>query len=393
MVSIREAIEILKHTLMPMPCEDVTLSQSLNRVLAEPLFSPIAVPPFDNSGMDGYALNYINGKIEYKLLTGQYIAAGAAVQHKIAQGEAVRIYTGAPIPTGANVVVPQEQVVVQKNSIVIEGDGLENGLNVRAKGSQCKIGDKLVDAGSVIMPAVIALLASVGIESVKVIRKPVVSVLVTGNELINPGKKLKYGEIYNANQFAVESFLTSMNIEIGSSKHVADNSQKLNQALDDALKLSDVIILTGGISVGDFDLVYDTLIQKKVKPLFYKVKQKPGRPLFVGIKESKVVFALPGNPAAVIACLYLYVKPSIRQLCGEMNAFLPSDILPLAHEWNKKTDFSNILKAKVENNKIRILTGQDSFNLQPFGDANALVVCFEENMANKEGDKFEIYYL
>ncbi|MCO6495759.1 MAG: molybdopterin molybdotransferase MoeA [Bacteroidetes bacterium] len=393
MISIAEVIHILKQNLQILPGEEINVSQSLGRFVECDIVSPIDVPSFDNSAMDGYALFFVENSSEYNLVAGNSIAAGDFSQLKLQPGEAIRIFTGAPIPEGADTVVQQELSSVQNGKLLVETNLIQKGNHIRPKGAQCLSGQIIVKAGTHITPGVIALLCSVGITKVKVFSQPKISLIITGNELVEPGNILNKGKIYNSNESTVLAFISSLGIQSVDSIRVKDDYETLYQQIRNKLARVDVLILTGGISVGEYDFVYQALKENEVETLVYKVKQKPGKPFYIGKKENKIIFALPGNPAAVISCFNQYVKPALKMMMGDNKAFSPSCLLPLAHHWIKKTNLSNILKAKVENNEVFILNGQDSFNLKPFGEANALVVIYESDMSKNKGDLVEVYYL
>jgi molybdopterin molybdotransferase len=389
MVSILEAKKILTENIPLLKEEEILVSNSLGRVLSKNIASPIDVPSFDNSAMDGFALCYQEGITSYKITSK--IQAGDSTNVAINVGEAARIFTGAPIPNGADTIIQQELATVQDGKLSFEAKGVQKGNHIRLRGAQCKAGNTIVKCGSLITPGVIGLLSSVGITNVEVFQLPKVIVIVTGNELVAPGTPLKDGEIYNSNQAAIISYLQMLGIKEVEVMQVKDNLEELKIAVSKALDTCDIIILSGGISVGEYDFVYQVLTDEGVQLLFYKVKQKPGKPLFVGKKNDKIIFALPGNPAAVLSCMNQYVKPSLMQMMGIKGAFSPSTLLPLAHDWTKKSPLSNILKAEVNNNEVIILEGQDSFNLRAFGVANAFVLLYENDMLKQKGELVEVY--
>ncbi|MCO5254980.1 MAG: molybdopterin molybdotransferase MoeA [Bacteroidetes bacterium] len=393
MIEVKEAIEILKSNLSTLPNEKVIVPKALGKYIAEDIISPMNVPSFDNSAMDGYAISFVENNSQYYLESTRSVAAGDTATHVLQPGKAMRIFTGAPIPKGADTVVQQELVSLQNGTISVDLNLLQQGSHIRYQGTQCKAGQVIVKSGTFVNAGVIALLSSVGITEINVVRKPRVGLVVTGNELVQPGNPLKSGQVYNSNEGAVFAFLQSMGIPCYVSNTVKDDSQELTLIVRNAIQEYDVLILTGGISVGDFDFTYNALSANKVETLLYKVKQKPGKPLYVGKKGNTLIFALPGNPAAVISCFNQYVKPSLKMMMGGVDAFAPSCLLPLALDWTKNTNLTTFLKAKVSDNKVEILKGQDSFDLQAFGEANALIMVYENEMAKQKGDLVEVYYL
>jgi molybdopterin molybdotransferase len=325
MVSVKQAISIITSRIKQMPEVELNLFEALGKVLSENIFATIHVPSFDNSAMDGYCFQWVDGCTEYEII-GQ-IQAGDTNIATLEPHQCVRIYTGAMIPIGVDTVIQQELVSVTNNKISFNLDKIKKGANVRYEGSQSKIGDVVASAGTRITPSLIGLLASNGIEKVKVFDEPKVSIIITGNELVNLGFPLEKGQIYNSNEFALKALLKVSGINDVRVFHAVDTLESVVECVQKASELADLVVLTGGISVGDFDFVKTAMENIGVEELFYKVKQKPGKPLFVGFKQSKWYFALPGNPAAVITCFNQYLKPTIEMFMGQKNAFLPLTVV------------------------------------------------------------------
>ena len=389
MVTLNEAKELIKSNAKPLSDVVLPLSLATNYVLSKPVNATINVPSFDNSAMDGYAFLY-DGK-QNTLEVTQQIKAGSISSKILKPGEAARIFTGAAIPEGANTVVPQELVELNENTITFNQADLQKSQHVRTLGSQCKKGDTIANLGTLLTPGAIGLLASVGITEVAVTNKPTVSVIITGDELQEPGTELKNGFIYNSNLPAISSYLNTLGIDVLQHYQCNDEVELLKSTINKFLKNSDVLILSGGISVGEYDLVFDALQSLQVKTLFYKVRQKPGKPLFVGQLNDKWIFALPGNPASVLSCFNQYVKPLLLTLMGHQNSFEPTMHLPIAHQWQKKGELSHVLKARIINNKIELLEGQESFNLGSFVQADGFVL-LQENQINIEPNTILPFY-
>lgn len=391
MISVKEAKEILNNNLHKNEVVAVRLKDALGFILAEDLMSLIDVPSFDNSAMDGYAFCFEEGLGQYKIV--QQIQAGDEVKFHLNKGEAARIFTGAKLPFGADSVVEQE--IVNRDGDLISFDTALSfrGKHVRKKGTQCQSNDIIVKKGSKVTTGMIGLLASVGLEQLKVYAAPKVNIITTGNEIIPLGNSLNEGQIYNSNELTLVACLKKLSINKVTCYSVNDNYEALKSLIENVLQQTDVLILTGGISVGDYDFVYQVLKEENVVELFYKVKQKPGKPLFVGKKESKWIFALPGNPASVLACFNQYVQPCLQAMMGYENAFQPHSFLPLNNDFEKKGTLTHFLKAKTENGGVTILSGQDSFNLLPFAEADSFVLMSEEIQAFKKGDTVPIYFL
>ncbi len=389
MISVTEAKAILKQNIPQKNIKLLPLQSTVGLVCAEDLVSPIDVPSFDNSAMDGYALALDEGKATWQL-EGE-IAAGAKEIPTLASGKAVRIFTGAPTPKGADTVIPQEWIEIKDGKLTFDTENFKNGDHIRLRGAQTKTGDRIMQAGTQISPGGIGLLASVGIQHVPVFCPPSVGLIITGNEIKDIGQPLAFGEIYNANGPILTTYLKQEGIAEIETISVEDNAFMVRQSINKALANHDLIILSGGISVGDYDYVKEGLESAGVQELFYKIKQKPGKPIYVGKKDQKMIFALPGNPASVITCFNQYVKPSIKQWMGHQNSWEPSHILPLAQAVKTNPKLTFFLKAKLENDKVGILSGQQSFNLIAFSQADAFVEIPEGIDSLEAGEKVAIY--
>lgn len=391
MIAVKEAKQLIDRSIVRDVSSNLSLVSATNLVLADDVPAAIDVPSFDNAAMDGYAFRYCPETYSYKI--SQHIQAGDPVVKGSGSGEAVRIFTGAPVPVGFDTVIQQELCSVANGVVEFDISGIKKGANVRMQGTQNRKGDIVVKAGTVIKPATIGLLASVGVTTVAVHTPPSVAFIITGNELQEAGTELQSGHIYNSNEPVLEAFITCLGIKKYCRFKVKDDPALLKEKVALCLEKFDVLILTGGISVGEYDFVQEALINKGVEALFYKVKQKPGKPLFVGKKKDKWVFALPGNPAAVITCFHQYVKPCILGMMGYRNTFEPDAVLPLSNEFHKKAGLTYFLKAKKENNTVVILNGQDSFNLLPFAEADCIVVADETVEYLPAGTLVSVYNL
>ncbi|MBC6365902.1 gephyrin-like molybdotransferase Glp [Algoriphagus sp. AK58] len=388
-IEVPKAKELLKGLAISPKNTQVTLSQALGRFTASPVLAPMNVPSFDNSGMDGYAFSWEDLGESRKL--AQVVQAGANPDFNLEKGAAVRIFTGAPIPKGADTVVQQEWVDVVGDTVFFELAKLTQGMNVRKAGSQCQEGELILNSGTLITPGTIGLLASLGIEQVGVFDAPKVSVILTGDEILEIGQTLQPGQIYNANGPALMAYLSQLGIDKVEVLKVRDEKSEVSRVIGEALESSGIVLLTGGISVGDYDFVKGSLEENGVQQLFYKVKQKPGKPIFAGIKGEKLVFALPGNPASVLTCFIQYVKPCLLRLLGNPNAWTSPVYYPIAADFNKKAPLTFFLKAKLENNRAVVLPAQESFNLLSFGEADGILEIPEMQEHLEEGSLVAFY--
>ena len=388
-IAVQEAKEILKGLSLTGVKAQLPLQKALGSWTASPIHAPMQVPSFDNSGMDGYAFAWADGGDSRRL--AQVVQAGTFPDFTLQPGTAVRIFTGAPVPKGADTIVQQEWVRVEGDRIFFELEKLTQGMNFRRAGSQCEQGQLILHEGTRITPGTLGLLASMGVAEVTVFAAPQVSIILTGDEVVEVGQALQPGQIYNANGPALLGYLSQLGITEVKIFKVKDDPNEVIRVIGEALASSDVLLLTGGISVGDFDFVKEGLAQNGVETLFYKVKQKPGKPLLAGVKGSKLVFALPGNPASVLTCFMQYVKPSLGQWMGNLAAWEQARSYPIATNWEKQVKLTVFLKACLEAGQVEVLPGQESFNLLSFGSADGLIEIGEDQQALKEGTLVSFY--
>jgi molybdopterin molybdotransferase len=389
-ISVGQAINIVQNNTSATQSPELKKVDEAHRyILYKDVVSPINMPPFRQSAMDGYAL-YLHDENTYTVV-GE-IKAGDAHQPILKIGEAVRIFTGAPVPDTANAVVMQEKTSVENNILQITSQVLI-GENIRSLGEQVLKGQTALRKGTLLTPAAIAFLKSLGIIEVNVFKKPTVAVVVTGNELIEAGQNLAYGQVYESNATMLITALNGLGFQSVSTYKVDDDYNKTVSLLDQIISIHDVVIVSGGISVGDYDFVGKALKELHIEQLFYQVNQKPGKPLYFGKKDDKIIFALPGNPAAALSCFYVYVYPALQNMCGVINASLNRTTAISQSNYNIKGDRSQFLKAKYINGKVEILDGQNSSMLHTFALANALVYVNGISEANKVNDAVEVILL
>lgn len=391
MISVNEARKILANNFIRGRNAEIQVSEAAGYVVCRDIVSPSDVPPFDNSAMDGYALAW--GKNRESWTVVAEIPAGSAKNFRLSEGEAARIFTGSPMPQGADTVIPQEQIERNGNTIKYVLPRVEKGANVRYKGTQIRTGELMMQRGTLLSAGGVGLLASVGQAAVEVFAPPTVSVIVTGSELREPGEPLPQGAIYDCNSPMLKAALNRLGIRKINTSHVADNEPELRKNIEKELNKSEVVIISGGISVGDYDFVKTSLVGLGVKELLYKVKQRPGKPFFAGKLEDKWVFALPGNPASVLSCFNQYVKPCIRYFMGHNNVWQPDIILPLAEDSIKKKGSTFFMKAYSENGKVHLAEGQQSFNLIAFSKADCFAELPEDVDFVEAGTSVKVYFL
>lgn len=369
------------------------LQKAAGLVTAEDIFSPIDIPSFDQSSMDGYAFSFAGWKAKQAVLPikGE-MAAGSDREFELAPGNAARIFTGASIPKGADTVVMQEKTKVENNQLSIEDENITQGLNVRLKGSEIKKAELAIPKDTVLLPAAVGFLAGLGIKEVTVYASPAVGIIVTGNELQKPGQPLQAGQIYESNSYTLHAALKQMHIDGVTIYTAEDNLQKVKLVLEEALQKNEIVFLTGGVSVGDYDFVVKAAEENGVEKIFHKLKQKPGKPLFFGKKENKLVFGLPGNPASVLTCFYEYAEPALRKMRHQKTCL---QILQasLATEFKKAAGLTHFLKGFYDGETVTPLTAQESYRLSSFAKANCLIKIDEEVTNCQQGDMVEIHLL
>jgi len=295
----------------PLPSERVPVDAALGRVLAEDVSSPHDLPPFDASAMDGYAV--VAGPAAELAIVGES-RAGRPAERRLAPGEAIRISTGAQVPAGADAVVPVERVAAGDGRV--EVPDTEPGANVRRAGEDVRGGEPVLGAGSDLGPAEVAVLASLGREQVACGARPRVAVLVTGDELVPPGRPLGPGQIRDSNATALAAQATRAGAHVESIEHVPDEREPTVTALERALAAADVVCVSGGVSVGEHDHVKAALAAVGAEEAFWGIALKPGKPTWFGRAAGALVFGLPGNPVSAMVTFHLLARPALRALAG-----------------------------------------------------------------------------
>ncbi|MCM8804454.1 MAG: molybdopterin molybdotransferase MoeA [Candidatus Omnitrophica bacterium] len=392
LISFFKARKLLLNSLYTLEEIEVPVKESLFYVLARDIHSPIDLPVFTNSAMDGYALCYKKFKKGDRFRVIGEIKAGDYKGIKLKEGEAFRVFTGSPLPENTTSVVMQEFVEREGDYIIVK-KGLKKGENIRNKGEEVKRGKLVLKKGEVLNPNSIGFLSMLGIEKVKVIRRPKVFIVVTGSELIKPGEKLLPGKIYDSNSFSLYSSLRSLNISDIEIRYSGDNFDEIRNNFYEGFLSYDLILFSGGISVGDYDLVRELFKSEGVERVFYKVAQKPGKPLFFGKKGKSLIFGLPGNPFAVLFCFYEYIYPAVRRMSGFKDIFLPEKKLTLLKDIRKKNDRAYFLKGKIYGDKVLPLKYQESHMLSSLAKGDCLIFAPKNKTLIKKGEKVRVHLL
>jgi molybdopterin molybdotransferase len=353
--------------------DTVSLEDALGLTLAQDQISEINVPPEDNSAMDGYAINcdglLTNAATSFTI--SQTITAGCAPR-KLAIGTAARILTGAEIPLGANAVVMQEQCEIKDNAVIVPA-GITARNNVRTRGQDIQVGDRILQQGHILRPQDIGLLASIGIDTISVLRPLTVAILSTGNELVEPGRPLAPGKIYNSNRYLLKGFLKKLNMSVVDFGVVEDNLDATKTCLAKAAALADCIISTGGVSVGDEDHVKRAVADLGVLDV-WRIALKPGKPLAFGTIGNTPFFGLPGNPVSTFVTFLLFVKPFLCLQQGQNNNTPTTTLLTANFSMKANAKRQEYVRVRRNADKLDIFPNQSSGVLSSVVQADGLAV-------------------
>ncbi len=374
LLSIDEAQRLILERVRPLETEPVALDAAAGRVLAEPATSRVDLPPFDSSAMDGFAVRADD--TPGRLPVGERIPAGKPAPRGLEPGEAMGIATGGSVPEGADAVIQLELVVDHGNAIEI-GEAVPAGANVRPQGGDLHHGDVVVEAGQLLGPAQIGALAAAGIPEVWCSRRPRAAVLATGTELRRPGEQLEPGQIYEANNSLLAAQLRSAGSEVELLEAIEDDEAAHRSALEAGLR-GDVLVTSGGVSVGPHDLVRSVGAELGIEEVFWGVAVKPGKPLWFGVRDRTLMFGLPGNPVSSLVGFELFVRPALLALQGARQAlprFDPGRLARAVQPNPARTELMRARTALVDSAvELEVLSGQDSHMIARAAGADALAL-------------------
>ena len=373
LLAFTDALAAVLERAAPLPAEDVPLAQAAGRVLAEDARAVVDLPPFPSSAMDGYAVRAAD--TPGMLPVTERVAAGVPARRPLEPGEAFSIATGGVVPEGADTVVPVEDTDPRGDEVEIAA-AAERGSNVRPRGGDAPAGTVVVPAGTRLAPAHVGALAAAGVASVRCARRPHVAVLTTGTELRRPGERLGPGEVYEANGVMVAAAVADAGGLPTVLDSVADDEDAHRVALERALE-HDLVVTSGGVSVGPHDLVRETERALGVEEVFWRVAVKPGKPLSFGVRGRTLVFGLPGNPVSSLVCFELFVRPAILALQGSGNPapwFLVGELASSVRANRYRDEFVRAL-ARVDSDRVLLepIRGQESHMIASAASADALV--------------------
>lgn len=392
MVSIAEALQLILSSTNGKKVKS-PLSQALGKVLAQDVTAKLNSPPFDQSAMDGYAMLFEDYCRQEKIVLDNINEnqAGGYTVKKIKKNTAIRIFTGARVPKNCDLVVPQELVELQDNELQFTHRDLNINANIRPAQSQFAKGDVLISKGTLLNSVHLSVIATAGLAFVEVYEAPSVGILITGNELVPVGATLKSDSIVESNSILLKGMLFQLGITSVKIVYAKDQLKGITSKLSALLKEHDVVLASGGISVGKYDFLKQALELNRVKEVFHKIKQKPGKPMFFGTKGRKLVFSLPGNPASALTCFLYYVAPALRKRMGYEKFNSPVGQYEMIESYHKKPGLTHFLKGKIVKNEVVLLPDQESYKITSFMEANCLIVIPEEITHLPAGTMVECY--
>jgi len=400
MISVDEALDKILSRVLPLGFEKVSLLDALGRVIAEDIHARRNIPPLDNSAMDGYAVRSEDVRKAsqdrpVRLAVIEDLPAGSIPTQTVEKGKAIRIMTGAPIPKGADAVVPVEVTKKEEDFVLIfNGAGL--GENIRESGEDVKQGDRVISKGDRVRPAEVGMLASVGRAFVSVYQIPLVAILCTGDELVDVDGDLDGVKIISSNSYTLAAQVKdcgAMPLQLGIAK---DRKEEIGEKLHQGIR-ADVLISSAGVSMGDYDFVKDVMKQLGMEMIFWKVAMRPGQPLAFGTIREKPVFGLPGNPVSSMISFEQFVRPSLLKMMGCRHIFRPVVEATLKEEIKKMVGRRYFVRGAVSLERDQYVvttTGeQGSGILRSMVKANGLIVIPEDREIVRAGEKVKVQLL
>ncbi|WP_282168229.1 molybdopterin molybdotransferase MoeA [Ruegeria atlantica] len=388
MITVEEARALLFELVSPLPAETVALSDAAGRILAQDIEATRDQPPFEASSMDGYALKATEVELHAMFKVIGESAAGNRYTGRVGPGQAVRIFTGAPVPEGADFVVIQEDTE-RRGDLITISDLPNPKTNIRPAGVDFKAGTK-IPAPRRLRAEDIALMAAMNVATAPVTRKPVVALISTGDELVMPGETPGPDQIIASNTFGLKALLE----DVGAHVRILPVARDTVSSLETAFGLAegaDLVVTIGGASVGDYDLVSNASTGLGMEQSFYKIRMRPGKPLMAGRMGQTAMVGLPGNPVSAMVCGYLFLLPMVRRMLGVEQVLPPLRTARLAEPLGENGPREHYMRAMLDETGIRACSDQDSSLLSVLAQANALLVRPPDDPARLAGD--EVQYL
>jgi molybdopterin molybdotransferase len=403
MISVEHARAVILSEVRLQPAETIPLQEAAGRILAEPIVTPFDLPFFDNSSVDGYAVRIsdlanASDASPVHLRIAATVAAGDSAEAKtrpLQSGQTVHVLTGAMIPSGAEAMIRQEDVVLQDDTGEFRRPARQ-GECIRYRGEEMRKGDTLLETGTRLTSAAIGLLAGVGVRELTAFAFPRVGLLVTGSEIVHAASAVSAGKIFDSNSPALTAALRELGVPIAFAQNATDDPTLIRNAIGAGLECTDVLIVTGGVSVGMHDYVKEAAAGLGLERIFWRVKQKPGKPMLFAASEdrSKLLFGLPGNPASALVCFCEYVRPALLRAMGAAKPCMTASRAPLADAISKPAGLTHFMKAKLSaDGSVRVLGGQGSHMMSSFAAADCLAVIPEAATDLSKGEMVEIHLL
>ncbi|MBP1626566.1 MAG: Molybdopterin biosynthesis protein MoeA [Holophagaceae bacterium] len=387
MTTYAEALQLILELATPAPPVAVPLAEALGLTVAEDILAPEALPPFTNSAMDGFALRGVDILPGIRIKVLGTLAAGQTAEHRVEPGTALRIMTGAPLPEGADTVVPLEHTKHGEDWVEFPKP-TKVGANVRFAGEDLQPGALVLATGTVLKPAAIGVLASLGLDRVRVHPRPKVAIMSTGNELVDATEKPGPGQIRDSNCPGLCAQISTFGAIAHPFARVQDSREAVESAVREALASCEVLVTTGGVSEGDYDFTKVVLEELGAHKLFWKVAQKPGGPFGVWTLNGKFIFGVPGNPVPAMVMVEEYVRPTLRKMMGLRELFRPEARAVLDDGWKKgtpdgKTHILRVITRKEADGLHARLTG-------PQGSGVLSSMLLANGLALVPGDTLEL---
>lgn len=397
-ISLEESIEILDKNIETLNEEEISIIDALDRIVSENIYSKINNPPFNKSAMDGYALKYENGFLDNELKIIDKVFAGNYSKETLEENTCIRIMTGAPIPKGATAVIKQEDVELVEDKIIIIKKPLKEYENICLEGEDIKKNSLIINKGKKLDYADIGLLASSGIEKIKVYRKPKIAFLSTGDEILDINCDLDYGKIYNSNKYSITSRIKELKYDIEIINHISDDFNEIGNFINEISKEVDIIITTGGVSVGEKDLLKEAIKVINGERIFWKINIKPGSAMLFSKVNNKPVLSLSGNPTAALTTFELLVKPTLNKMLGEKSVEIKREKAILKGEFKKIANKKRYIRGHCYIEDCRqytYITQTKSGNgiLSSAINSNCIIEINENNEVKKDGDIINIIKL
>ncbi len=390
MITLSDAQQLIAHHAVPRSSVTISLEHAAFMTLAHDLAAPVDLPSFDNSAVDGFAICTTDSDLQPRLALSPPIRAQGQHAAALAPGSARKIMTGAPVPRGANAVVMLEDTSLA-GDVVLLHKSPKPGDNIRVRGEDVPACALIAQKGTTLSPQLIGLLAGLGFVGVTVFRPPSIKVISTGDELQTPGKPLQFGEVYYLMGPMLKAQAALCGVRDLSYEVVADDVHAIHDAIERAFD-ADIILLTGGMSKGDYDYGRAALSAHRCEEIFYQGAWRPGKPLYFGKKDRSLIFGLPGNPVAAFVCFHVFVHDAIRRMREQGAPSLKTAIA--VDNFAKKPGFTFFARAVVDDaRRAHFLSGQGSHQIFHLSRANALCLVPQDKAIVKSGEVVHYYEL